>query len=165
MLNITTQAPEFSLPDQDGREHTLAYHLKNASQTTPPTRFILLYFYPKDDTPGCTTEACTIAERYEDFQRADIKVFGVSKDSVASHKKFAEKYHLPFTLLSDERKETIGAYEAIRESGPFAGGTARVSYLIAASGTDVGKIIAVYPDVDPATHAAEILKDIEKLDC
>lgn len=169
-LPSNTLAPEFNLPDQDGREHTLAYHIKNATTTKPPTRFILIYFYPKDDTPGCTAEACAIRDAYGEFAAHGIKVFGISADTPASHKKFAAKYNLPFTLLADPTKATIRAYGAIRESGVFKGGTARVSYLIAASDTSVGgtthkagTILRVYPKVDPANHAAEILHDIESI--
>lgn len=169
MLKINTKAPTFSLPDQNGREYSLAYHPTNATKTTPPPRFILVYFYPKDDTPGCTKEACAIAEAYEDFERNRVRVLGISADLPESHKKFAEKYNLPFTLLSDPTKATIMAYGALKnssgESGAFNGGTARVSYLIAAEGPEAGTIVKVYPNVDPATHAGEILKDVAKLIC
>jgi peroxiredoxin Q/BCP len=160
MLKIGTKAPEFTLKDQDNIEHTLTHHLKAGTNGAPASKFILVYFYPKDDTPGCTKEACVIRDAYKDFEANGVKVFGISKDSPESHKKFAEKYELPFTLLSDPSKETMKAYGAIRESGWFRGGTARVSYLI---GKD-GKIVKVYPKVDPASHAGEILKDILELE-
>ena len=106
MLKIGRKAPLFSLPDQDAQTQSLkAYKGK----------WILLYFYPKDDTPGCTTEACTIADIYKDFKRMGVTVFGVSKDTPKSHKKFAEKYSLPFTLLSDPTMEMMDTYGAFAE--------------------------------------------------
>ena len=145
MLDIKTPAPNFKLLDQNGKEHTLAYHRGS---------YVLIYFYPKDDTPGCTKEACTIRDMYKDFESNGVKVFGISADSVESHKKFAEKYQLPFTLLSDPKKEVIKKYEA---SGTLF--TKRNSYLIGLN----GMIEKVYPNVDPTTHGAEILQDIYKL--
>lgn len=145
MLDIKTIAPEFSLPDQDGVVHTLA---ENRGHYT------LIYFYPMDDTPGCTKEACVIAEAYNDFLAHDTKVFGISADSIESHKKFQEKYSLPFTLLADTEKTVIKAYEA---DGLL--GTKRISYLV---GKD-GIILKVYPNVTPSEHGAEILKDLSDL--
>jgi peroxiredoxin Q/BCP len=145
MLYVKTQAPDFRLLDQNGAEHTLAYHRGN---------YVLVYFYPKDDTPGCTKEACAIRDIYKDFESNGVKVFGISADSVESHAKFAEKYQLPFTLLSDPKKETIKAYGA---DGAVFG--KRISYLIGAD----GMIVKAYPKVDPAHHGAEILKDIYAL--
>ncbi len=145
MLNIHTTAPEFSLPDQDGVVHSLA---ENRGQYT------LVYFYPMDDTPGCTKEACVIAEAYNDFLAHDTKVFGISADSVESHKKFQEKYSLPFTLLADTEKVAIKAYEA----GGLLG-TKRISYLIDKD----GMIVKAYPNVTPSEHGAEILKDLNEL--
>lgn len=95
MIEVGQKAPDFKLLDQDGKEHSLSYHKGG---------YVLIYFYPKDDTPGCTTEACGIRDAYMDFARAGIKVFGVSKDSVESHKKFEQKYKLPFTLLADTKR-------------------------------------------------------------
>lgn len=145
MLDIKTPAPNFKLLDQNGKEHTLAYHRGS---------YVLIYFYPKDDTPGCTKEACTIRDMYKDFESNNVKIFGISADSVQSHKDFAEKYGLPFTLLSDPQKETIKRYGA--ESFPF---NKRISYLI---GPD-SVIEKVYPKVDPAHHGEEILQDIYAL--
>jgi len=145
MLEFKTPAPNFKLLDQDGKEHSLEYHHGS---------HVLVYFYPKDDTPGCTKEACVIRDMYKDFESNNVKVFGISYDSVESHKKFAEKYQLPFTLLSDPKKEVIAMYGA---NGTL--GTKRISYLI---GPD-GIIEKVYPKVDPAHHGAEILKDIYAL--
>jgi peroxiredoxin Q/BCP len=141
MLKEGTKIIDFSLVDQDNVAHKLSDY----------TGRVLLYFYPKDDTPGCTKEACMITEVYEDFKKAGITVFGVSADTPESHKKFAEKYNLPFTLLSDTDKKVIKDYGA---SGLLY--TKRISYLI-----DGGMIVKAYENVDPANHAAEILKDIE----
>lgn len=153
MLNIGTLAPDFTLLDQDGISQSLK---------TYRGKYVLLYFYPKDDTPGCTKEACTIADVYNDFSKLNVVVLGVSKDSPKSHKKFAEKYSLPFTLLSDTDAaviETYGAWQEKTMFGKTALGISRISYLI----DPEGKIVKVYPKVDPASHALEILKDIKSL--
>ena len=150
MITIGDKAPDFKLKDQNGKEHSLAYHKGS---------LIVLYFYPKDDTPGCTTEACAIRDVYNDFARAGVKVFGVSKDSVESHKKFEEKYKLPFTLLSDPDRDAIEKYDAKKMIFNSVG-TKRITYLI---GKD-GKILKIYPKVDPTTHAGEMLKDIYALE-
>ena len=144
MLNIGDIAPVFSLVDQDGKVHSLADY---RGQT------VLLYFYPKDDTPGCVKEACTIAEMYQEFETKGVKVFGVSPDDTASHKAFALKYNLPFTLLADPDMEVIKAYGAHKEGEEYI---SRISYLISPEGT----IAKVYPEVDPATHAHTILSDL-----
>lgn len=145
MLNTKTLAPNFKLLDQDGREHSLLSHRGS---------YVLIYFYPKDDTPGCTKEACVIRDIYKDFESNGVKVFGISTDSVESHKKFIEKYQLPFTLLSDPKKEVIKVYGA---GGTFA--TKRISYLVGPNGI----IEKVYLKVDPTNHGIEILQDIYKL--
>jgi thioredoxin-dependent peroxiredoxin len=122
----------------------------------------VIYFYPKDDTPGCTKEACTIAEVYSEFASLGVTVLGVSKDSIQSHKKFAEKYKLPFRLLSDPTGSMIEAYGAWKEKSMFgktAMGTLRITYLI----NPAGLVEKVYPNVDPASHALEMLKDIKIL--
>lgn len=153
MLNIGTLAPDFTLLDQDGISQSLK---------TYRGKYVLLYFYPKDDTPGCTKEACTIADVYNDFSKLNVVVLGVSKDTPSSHKKFAEKYSLPFTLLSDTDAaviETYGAWQEKTMFGKTALGISRISYLI----DPEGKIVKVYPKVDPASHALEILKDIKSL--
>ena len=105
-VQIHQPAPDFSLPDQDGKIHKLSDY---------KGKWVLIYFYPKDDTPGCTVEACGIRDNFPKFQNSDLIVLGISKDSVASHKKFAEKYKLPFTLLADEAKEVIQAYDVWQE--------------------------------------------------
>lgn len=136
-----TMAPDFELLDQNKEKHKLS----NYSE-----QYVLIYFYPKDDTPGCTKEACMIRDNYDAFKEKKVKVFGISADSPESHQKFIEKYHLPFTLLSDEKKEVAKLYNA---DGIFL---KRISYLIAPG----GKIEKFYPNVDPANHADEILQDL-----
>ena len=124
MLEIGTKAPDFNLPDQDGNFHTLE-EFKG--------RKVFLYFYPRDNTPGCTTQACGFAERMPDFQEKGAIVIGISKDSVASHKKFQEKFDLPFLLLSDKEREAIEAYDVWKEKklyGKTSMGVVRTSYLI-----------------------------------
>lgn len=125
-------------------------------------KWVLLYFYPKDDTPGCTKEACAIRDHFPQFKKLGITVFGASVDSVKKHKKFVEKYNLPFTLLSDENKELVEAY-GVWGKKKFMGreymGTKRVSFLINPN----GEIAHIYDDVKPAEHAEEVLADIAKL--
>ncbi len=153
LLKLEKKVPTFSLPDQDGSVVTHRSCLG---------RWTVLYFYPKDDTPGCTQEACLITEIYTDFTRKNVAVLGVSKDSARSHKKFATKYNLPFTLLSDPEMTFIkkcGAYVEKTMYGKPVRGTLRISYII----NPEGVIAAVYPDVDPATHAHVLLKDITRL--
>ena len=145
ILQTGVSAPDFSLLDQDGKATSLSQFRGS---------YVLLYFYPKDDTPGCTKEACMIRDIYNDFEKQGIVVLGVSKDSPSSHVKFREKYELPFTLLSDPDKKVIKQYGA--SAGIF---TRRISYLI----DPKGMIARVYPKVDPASHAGEILKDIKDL--
>jgi len=153
MLKLGKKAPAFSLPDQDGNVHTLSDYLG---------KWILLYFYPKDDTPGCTKEACMIRDHWPKFKKLGIQVFGVSVDPVKRHAKFVEKYDLPFTLLADEEKKIVQKYGVWGEK-KFMGrtylGTSRVSYLIDPEGT----IAKVYEDVKPAEHAEEVLRDLKRL--
>jgi peroxiredoxin Q/BCP len=153
MLKIGKKAPVFSLLDQNSE-------VKNLKDLTG--KWAVIYFYPKDDTPGCTKEACMIAEVYKDFEKKDVTVFGVSKDSPKSHLKFAEKYNLPFTLLSDPEATMIQKYEAWKEKSMFGKkymGIDRVTYVI----DPKGKIAKVYEKVDPASHALQILADIKLL--
>lgn len=149
MLQVGQVAPDFTLLDQYGTQQNLADY---AGQT------VLLYFYPKDDTPGCTKEACTLAEVSNEFENLGVKVFGVSADTIDSHKAFAEKYHLPFLLLSDPDYTCVKAYDAFKEGNDSEHGTHidRVSYLISPDQI----IVSSYPNVDPATHAVGILKDL-----
>lgn len=144
MLQPNTPAPGFSLLAQDNQTYTLEQF---------KGKWVLLYFYPKDDTPGCTKEACTIRDQFAEFEKLGIVVLGVSADTAERHKEFADKYHLPFLLLADTEKESIKAYGA---DGLLF--TKRISYLISPD----GMIAQVYPDVDPASHAGQILQDVQK---
>ena len=145
------KAPQFTLPDQNGITHTLAqYHGK----------WVLIYFYPKDDTPGCTKEACSFRDISKEYKDNNVEILGISKDSVESHKKFELKHHLTFPLLSDESKETIQAYGAWGEKkfmGKVFEGVKRISFLIDTNG-DIQK---EYLQVNVFTHAKEILQDIK----
>ena len=152
-LKAGEMAPTFALPDQDGKTHALAEYRG---------QWVLLYFYPKDDTEGCTKEACMIRDDFPRFQDLQAVVLGVSVDSVASHKKFAEKYSLPFTLLADESKEVVRAYGVLglkKFMGREYEGTHRVSFLI----DPEGSIAKVYPKVVPSEHAQEVLADLATL--
>jgi thioredoxin-dependent peroxiredoxin len=153
MLKLGQQAPDFSLQDQEGELHSLKKYRG---------KWILLYFYPKDDTPGCTAEACSIRDAWAFFKKEDAVVLGVSKDSVKSHAKFFDKYHLSFPILSDESLETIKAYGGWAKK-KFMGreymGTLRISYLI----DPEGKIAKVYEKVKPKEHADEVLKDLKEM--
>jgi peroxiredoxin Q/BCP len=145
MLKIDSLAPDFKLLDQDGREHRLSQYRG---------QFVLVYFYPKDDTPGCIKEANALRDSKAEFATDGIKVLGISADSVASHKKFAAKYGLPFTLLSDPEKKIISQYGALPELDGK-----RISYLL----DKAGRVIKTYPKVDPAFHAEQILADFKTL--
>lgn len=150
---VGTAAPTFTLPDQDGKEHSLSEYAG---------KWVLIYFYPRDDTPGCTIEACTIRDQFKDFTKIGAVVLGISTDSVASHKKFATSYNLPFTLLADVNKEVVGAYGVFGEK-KFMGrtymGTNRMSFLI----NPEGKVAKVYEKVKPLMHAAEVIADLTEL--
>lgn len=151
MIHEGQRAPDFTLLDQEGKEHALSAYRG---------QWVLLYFYPKDDTPGCTKEACMLRDSFPRFEGAKAQIFGVSVDSVASHKKFAEKYELPFTLLADETKEVVELYGVWGEKsmmGKKYTGTKRTSFLIAPDGT----VKKVYENVKPDVHAAEVLADLE----
>lgn len=151
-IKLNQKAPDFHLKDQDGKEHALSDY---------KDQWVLMYFYPKDDTPGCTKEACVIRDNFPKFRRVKAKVFGVSADSVKSHAKFAEKYDLPFTLLADEDKKVIRAY-GVWAKKKFMGreymGILRTSFLI----NPQGKVAKVYADVKPAEHADEVLADLKE---
>lgn len=147
MLEKGTRAPDFILQDKEGRDVKLSDFLGHR---------IVLYFYPKDNTPGCTRQACAFAQNFDAFQRRDVVVIGISKDSVASHQKFAEKYELPFLLLSDPELKAIQAYDVWKEKklyGKVSMGVVRTTYVIDADGT----IEMAMPKVKPDTNAAEIL--------
>ncbi len=151
MPAIGKKAPEFTLQDQDGTPHALKDYRG---------RYVLLYFYPKDDTPGCTKEACALRDADPDFSKLDAVVLGVSADSVKSHKKFAEKYELKFPLLADEDKSVVNAY-GVWGPKKFMGreyeGIFRNSFLI----NPEGKIAKIYEKVKPEQHAAEVLADLK----
>jgi len=147
------KAFDFSLPDQNGEVHKLSDYRG---------QFVVLYFYPKDDTPGCTVEACSFRDNQEKFRENGIVVLGVSKDTVLSHKKFAQKHNLRFTIFSDVEKKVIKKYKAWGEKkfmGKIFDGTLRKTYLI----DKEGNTIKVYDKVNPLTHSEEILKDVNTL--
>ena len=147
MLETGTKAPDFSLPDQNGSTVRLSDF---------QGKKVVLYFYSKDNTPGCTRQACAFAASYQQFKTRDIAVIGISKDSVASHLKFAQKYDLPFILLSDPELQAIQAYGVWQEKklyGKVSMGVVRTTYII----NEQGIIEKVMPKVKPDTNAAEIL--------
>ena len=148
MLNAGMKAPDFTLNDQNGTPVRLSDYLG---------RKVVLYFYPKDNTPGCTRQACAFAESYEAFKAQNVAVIGVSKDSVASHVRFAAKYDLPFTLLSDPELQAIEPYGVWQEKkmcGKVSMGVVRTTFII----DEQGVIEYVMPKVKPDTNAAEILR-------
>ena len=148
MLEVGMKAPLFTLPDKDGNLVSLSDFLGKK---------VVLYFYPKDNTPGCTRQACAFGESYEAFQAKNTVVIGISKDSAASHLRFAEKYHLPFILLSDPELQAIQAYGVWQEKklyGKVSMGVVRSTYLI----DEQGMIEKVMPKVKPDTNAGELLE-------
>ena len=147
LLEVGTKAPDFTLPDKDGQ---------NVSLSDFAGKKVVLYFYPKDNTPGCTRQACAFAGAYEAFRTLDAVVIGVSKDSAASHRKFAEKYNLPFLLLSDPELTVLQAYGVWQEKklyGKVSMGVVRSTFLVDGE----GKIEKVWPKVRPDSHPEEIL--------
>lgn len=147
MLEEKTTAPDFTLNDKDGNKVSLS-DFKGKK--------VVLYFYPKDNTPGCTKQACTFAAAYNDFRNDNVQVIGISKDSEASHRKFAEKYGLPFILLSDPELEVIKKYDVWAEKklyGKLGFGVVRSTYII----DENGVVEKAMPKVKPDTNAAEIL--------
>ena len=150
MLEVGTKAPDFTLPDQNGNMHSLSdYRGKK----------IILYFYPKDNTPGCTKQACGFAERYPKFTDKGAVVLGISKDSVASHKKFEEKYGLPFTILSDPELKVIQTYDVWKEKmnyGKISMGVVRTTYLI----DEEGKIAKAFDKVKAADNPEQMLGEL-----
>jgi len=148
MLDVGMKAPDFCLIDQNGDQHCLSDYLG---------RKVVLYFYPRDNTPGCTRQACAFAGSYAAFRELDAVVIGVSKDSAASHAKFAQKYELPFVLLSDPELQAIQAYGVWQEKklyGKVSMGVVRSTFIIDRQ----GMIEKVMPKVKPDTNAAEILE-------
>lgn len=152
MLETGTKAPDFTLLDKDGKSVSLSDFLGKK---------VVLYFYPKDNTPGCTRQACAFAGAYAEFQSKGVEVIGISKDSVASHTKFAEKYSLPFVLLSDPDLIAIKAYGVWQEKkmcGKVSMGVVRTTFLI----DEAGVITDIMPRVKPDTNAEEILAQLDR---
>jgi len=146
-LQIDKAAPDFTLKDQNNREQTLSDYRR---------QWILVYFYPKDDTPGCTAEACAFRDRHEAFQTAELKVFGISIDHLESHRQFAEKYNLPFSILADTTGEVTRIYGV---KHPILNMAKRHSFLIDPEGI----IRKIYKKVTPADHPEEIISDLKIL--
>lgn len=147
------KAIDFSLPDQNEQIHTLGDYRG---------KYLLIYFYPKDDTPGCTKEACNFRDGIHQFTERGIEIVGISKDSVASHKKFADKYKLNFTLLSDSEHKVIeeyGAWGIKKFMGKKFNGVKRNTYLV----NPDGEIIKTYENVNPLSHFEIIIKDLDSL--
>ena len=152
MLEAGMKAPEFALPDQNGKVHTLEEY---------KGKKVILYFYPRDNTPGCTKQACGFGELYPEFSEKGAVVLGVSKDSVASHKKFEEKQGLTFTILSDPELEVIKAYDVWKEKknyGKVSMGVVRSTFVI----DENGVIEKVFEKVKPDTNAQEILEYLDE---
>ena len=150
MLEVGTKAPDFTLPDQNGDLHSLSEYRGKK---------VILYFYPKDNTPGCTKQACGFAERYPQFIEKGAVVLGISKDSVASHKKFEETYGLPFTILSDPELVAIQAYDVWQEKknyGKTYMGVVRTTYLI----DEEGKIAKAFDKVKAADNPEQMLGEL-----
>ena len=150
MLKIGMKAPNFTLKDKNGNDVSLSDFLGKR---------VVLYFYPKDNTPGCTRQACAFAGAYKQFEAKGVEVIGISKDSVASHVKFAEKYDLPFVLLSDPERIAIEAYGVWQEKkmyGKVSMGVVRTTFII----DEDGNIEKVMPKVKPDTNAADILAEL-----
>ena len=150
MLEVGTKAPAFSLPDQNGTVHTLEEY---------KGKKVVLYFYPKDNTSGCSKQACGFAELYPQFKEKGAVVIGISKDSVASHKKFEEKFGLPFTLLSDTELAAIQAYDVWKEKtmcGKTSMGVVRTTYLI----DEDGVIAKAFGNVKAAENPVKMLEEV-----
>jgi thioredoxin-dependent peroxiredoxin len=152
LLAVGTPAPEFTTTDQDGKKRSLS-DFKGKK--------VILYFYPKDNTPGCTKEACAFRDHFAEFRQLGVEILGVSVDHEKSHKSFVQKYDLPFTLLTDTEKRLVEAYGVWGEKNLYGKkylGTNRVTYLI----DEAGKIAAVFPKVRPDKHAEEILASLQR---
>lgn len=151
MIKINALAPDFTLLDESEKKHTLSDYMG---------KHVLLYFYPKDDTPGCTTEACNFRDDYSQYEKAGVVILGVSPDSPKSHAKFKARYHLPFPLLADENHKVASIYEVWGKKkfmGREYDGIFRTSFLI---GKD-GKVIKEYKEVKPTEHSKEVLADLK----
>lgn len=153
MLELMQEAPDFTLKNQDREIRTLSDYRE---------QFVVLYFYPKDHTPGCTEQACAYRDVMEDFDKENVKVFGISKDGAGTHKNFRKNNHLNFELLSDESREVIKAYGVYKEKkmyGKTVGGTIRSTFVI----NPEGKLIKVFEEVDPALDAELVLDYIRSI--
>lgn len=149
-LSQNIPAPDFTLEDETGNKHTLSSY---------KGKTVLLYFYPKDDTPGCTTEACNFRDDYSSYEKAGVTILGVSPDTVKAHKKFKEKYNLPFTLLADNDHkvcEMYGVWGLKKFMGKEYNGVFRTSFLIDKD----GMITKVYENVKPADHSKDVISDV-----
>lgn len=152
-MEVGKKAPAFSLKDQKGNTHKLSDYLG---------KWVLLYFYPKDDTPGCTKEACSFRDSWAELKKQRAVVLGISGDSVESHGKFSKKYNLKFPILADEKRKVLEKYGAVKEKSVFGKtflGIQRMSFLI----NPEGKIEKIYKTVKPAIHAEQVLKDLKNL--
>lgn len=152
-ISLNQPAPNFQLPDQNGQLHSLSDY---------SGKWVLLYFYPKDNTPGCTREACELRDAWSEIKDFKAVVLGISADSVESHQKFVTKHQLPFPVLSDSEKQVIKEYGAWGEKKMFNNtfwGIKRSSVLI----DPEGKVAKIYEKVKPAEHAKQVLKDLRKL--
>ena len=152
MLDIGTKAPDFKLKNKDGKEFALSDFLGKK---------VVVYFYPRDNTPGCTRQACAFSSAYEEFRSLNVEVVGISKDSMASHQKFVEKYNLPFVLLSDPELEVIKAYGVWQEKklyGKVSMGVVRTTFIV----DEQGNIARIMPKVKPDTNAQEILTALKE---
>ncbi len=150
MIILNTRAPEFTLQDQDGNTHTLSQYTGTK---------VLLYFYPKDDTPGCTVEACSFRDSLNDLKKHGIQVIGISADTVGSHKKFAEKFHLNFPLLADTEKKVSEAYGVWKQKSMFGKkymGIQRDSFLI----DENGIVVQHYEKVNPLKHTRQVIQTV-----
>ncbi len=147
LLSAGAPAPTVAAPDQDGKTRTIA---------EAAGKYLVVYFYPKDGTPGCTEEACAFRDVWSRYEKSGVMIYGVSADDVASHKEFATEKKIPFPLIAD----TAGTWATAFGVGSTLGFMERVSFLVAPD----GKIAMTYPSVDPGVHAAEILADVEKLE-
>lgn len=153
MLKQGSFAPDFTQPDQKGEYHTLSQYRG---------KWVILYFYPKDMTPGCTVEACNFRNDYPNFQNLDAVVIGISKDSVSRHAKFSDRYKLPFLLLSDESGGVCDKYDVWKQKSLYGKsfmGIERSTYLIDPN----GKIAKIYPKVKVKAHVDDLLQDLQQL--
>ncbi len=153
MFKVGDPAPNFTLQDQDGNNHSLSEY---------QGAWLLLYFYPKDNTSGCTTEACALRDDFLGFKKLNVKIVGVSIDSPESHKKFADEYQLPFTLLADEDKKVVELYGVWQEKSMYGKkymGIVRSSFLV----NPKGQIEKIYEKVKPEEHSKEVLEDLKNI--